>query len=98
MGCPYYYKFFGSLANPLKIQIVEELKRKPQTVSELIENIKEEQSKVSHALANLKSCSIVESKREGKNIIYSLNKETIIPILKIIDEHQKKRCNGSCMK
>lgn len=93
-----YYWFFGNLANPLKIKIIEELKKKSLTVSELVENIKEEQSKISHSLSNLKRCSIVLAERKGKNIVYTLNKKTILPILKIIDEHRELNCRGGCMR
>lgn len=93
-----YYWFFGNLANPLKIKIIEELKKKSLTVSELINQIKEEQSKISHALSNLKKCSIVIAERKGKNIVYSLNKKTILPILKIIDEHRETHCKEGCSR
>jgi len=71
-----------------------ELKEKPMSVSELIEKTKIEQSKLSHALSNLKFCKIVEVKQKGKQRIYSLNKKTIIPILKIIDKHRVNFCPG----
>jgi len=97
MKCNAYYVFFGSLANPLKIQVISELKEKPSSVNELSEKLKIEQSKLSHALASLKKCNIVKDKQEGKFRIYSLNKETIIPILNIIDKHRTCYCKG-CKK
>jgi DNA-binding transcriptional ArsR family regulator len=97
-----YHIFFRNLANPLKINIISALKEKESSVGELSEKLKVEQSKISHALALLKRCKIVNSKQEGKQRIYSLNKKTIIPMLKMIDEHSKsfckcKECNG-CKK
>jgi len=53
-----------------------------------------EQSKISHALANLRFCNLVDVKQKGKERIYSLNKKTIIPILKIIDKHRTNFCSG----
>lgn len=94
----HYYNFFGNLASPLKTKIIEHLKKKSLTVSELSEKINEEQSKISHALANLKECSIVISEPKGKNRIYSLNKETIVPLLKIIDKHKSKNCKEGCKR
>ena len=70
------------------------LKEKPMSVSELIDEINVEQSKLSHALMNLRFCKIVKSKQEGKQRIYSLNKKTIVPILKIIDKHRINFCPG----
>ena len=93
-----YHIFFTKLANPLKIGIITELKRKEQGVSELSKGLNVEQSKLSHALSSLKFCKIVHDKKKGKEKIYSLNKETILPILKIIDEHEKKFCKCCCRR
>ncbi len=87
-----YYPFFANLANPLKINVISELKEKPRSVLELAGKLKIEQSKLSHALASLRCCSIVEVKKKGKRRVYSLNKETILPMLKILDKHENKFC------
>jgi DNA-binding transcriptional ArsR family regulator len=87
-----YYIFFGNLANPLKIEIISELKKKPLSVLELAGRLNVEQSKLSHALASLRCCSIVNVKQQGKKRIYELNKETIMPMLELIDKHEKKFC------
>jgi len=87
-----YHIFFRNLANPLKVNIISLLKEKNSSVSELAEELKEEQSKISHALASLNHCNIVESKQKGKNRIYSLNKKTILPMLNLIDKHKCKYC------
>lgn len=97
MKCDAYHIFFKNLANPIKTKIIYELKEKPLSVNELSEKMKIEQSKLSHALANLKFCKIVNSTQNGKQRIYSLNKKTIIPILKIIDQHRAAYCPG-CKK
>ncbi len=90
-----YYIFFGNLANPLKIDIISELKKKPSSVLELADKLGIEQSKLSHALASLRHCSIVIAKQRGKKRIYELNKETILPMLDMIDKHEHKFC-GEC--
>lgn len=92
-SCNTYHIFFRNLANPVKINIISTLKNKQMSVNELSKELKIEQSKLSHALASLNHCNIVESKQEGKKRIYSLNKKTIVPILKIIDKHKCKYCN-----
>jgi ArsR family transcriptional regulator, zinc-responsive transcriptional repressor len=97
MKCNAYHVFFKNLANPLKTQIISALKEKPLSVTELMLKINIEQSKLSHALISLKFCKIVNSKQQGKQRIYSLNKKTILPILKIIDKHKQTMCPG-CRK
>jgi DNA-binding transcriptional ArsR family regulator len=87
-----YYLFFGNLANPLKVEIISKLKENPSSVLDLAKKLHIEQSKLSHALTSLRHCSIVDVKQKGKKRIYYLNKETIIPMLNIIDKHEKKFC------
>jgi len=93
MKCNSYYRFFRNLANKVKVDILECLKEKELSVSDISIRTKLEQSKVSHALSNLKCCGLVECKRKGKEIIYSLNKQMILPLLKIIDKHKCSMCN-----
>lgn len=91
-----YFIFFGNLANPLRIGIISILKEKERDVNGIAKELGMEQSKISHALARLKECNIVEVKSNGKQRIYSLNKKTILPILGIIDKHSKLNCGGQC--
>ena len=66
------------------------------SVNQIAKSIKTEQCKLSQALANLRRCNIVKTRREGKQIIYSLNKKTILPILQMIDKHSENYCGGKC--
>jgi len=88
-----YAIFFRNLANPLKLKIISILAEKPMNVNDITRELNAEQSKVSHALALLRCCSIVTAKKVGKERIYSLNKETILPMLKLIDKHENKYCD-----
>jgi DNA-binding transcriptional ArsR family regulator len=96
MSANTYHIFFSNLANPLRIKIISSLKGGSKTVSELISEIGVEQSKLSHALRNLRDCNLVGFKTRGKERLYSLNKNTILPILKLIDKHAKNNCKGGC--
>jgi len=88
-----YHIFFSNLSNPLRISIITSLKEKEKNVTELSKELKVEQSKISHALRNLKGCKIVEVKQKGKERIYSLNKKTIVPMLNLIDKHANSFCD-----
>ena len=92
-----YHIFFSNLSNPLRISIITKLREKEKSVSELVDELNVEQSKISHALASLKNCRIVDVKKKGKQRIYFLNKKTIVPILKLIDKHAKSFCSGNCV-
>ena len=87
-----YHYFFRNLANPVKIKIITMLKEKDASVNEVAEELEMEQSKVSHALASLRCCNIVNIKQKGKQRVYSLNKTTVLPMLKLIDKHEKTFC------
>ena len=91
-----YHHFFMNLANPLKINIILDLRDREKSVTELSKSLKVEQSKISHALSSLRCCNIVKVKQKGKKRIYYLNKNTIIPMLRLIDKHADTYCKSKC--
>jgi len=92
MFCRSYNDFFQTLANKTNQQIIEVLLKKEMNVSDIVKETKLEQSHISHSLKKLTECSFVNIKKKGKQRIYSLNKDTIMPILKIADNHAKQMC------
>ena len=91
-----YHLFFNNLANPLKIGVILSLKVKEKNVTEIVKDLNVEQSKLSHALCSLKACNIVKVKQKGKRRIYYLNKNTVVPMLNLIDKHAKMHCSVGC--
>ena len=91
-----YHVFFSNLSNPLRIGIVSCLKGGEKSVGDLVEELKVEQSKLSHALKSLRECNIVKVRVKGKKRIYNLNKKTIVPMLKLIDKHAQQNCKAGC--
>ncbi|MBW2990652.1 metalloregulator ArsR/SmtB family transcription factor [Candidatus Woesearchaeota archaeon] len=98
MKCASYEDFFKNFANKTKFRIIMHLKNKPMSVNELSKAMKEEQSKVSHNLAKLSMCNILNVEQKGKQRIYSLNKDTVIPMLKMVEKHVQKYCDMRCKK
>ena len=80
------------------MKIIETLISGPKSVSEICSLIKEEQSKVSHNLRKLMECRFLDVEKKGKQRIYSLNKDTIIPILKLVERHVHKYCGEVCRR
>jgi len=87
-----YNNFFMNFANKTKLNIILALENGPLSVNEITEKVKGEQSKISHNLSKLLQCHILEVKQKGKQRIYSLNNETVIPMLKIVKKHVKNNC------
>ena len=96
MKCPSYDLFFETISNKVRIRILQLLRNKPMSVSGICECLGEEQSKVSHNLKRLTDCHLVESQRIGKQKVYSLNTETMLPLMDLVEGHVKKYCSGSC--
>lgn len=96
MKCNSYYLFFNTISNKTRMNIVDALMKGEKSVGDICEEIKEEQSKVSHNLKRLMDCNFITVKKEGKKRIYSLNQETVVPILKLVDKHVSKYCDKEC--
>lgn len=90
-----YENFFVNFSNKTKLKIMTALMEGPMSVSELVGELKEEQSKISHNLENLRKCSILKVRKDGKRRIYSLNKRTVGPMLELVKKHVYG-CGGSC--
>lgn len=93
------YAFFKVLANPTRLAILEALRDKPRSVTEIAESLKQEQSMISHNLEPLEKCRFVFSERKEKQRIYSLNKETVEPLFRLFAHHSQKYCptRGKCL-
>lgn len=98
MKCKSYETFFVNFSNKSKLGIITALRCGPLNVSAIAKKINEEQSAVSHNLKKLTDCHILDVKKVGKERVYSLNKDTAIPILKLVEKHVIKNCPGSCCK
>ncbi len=80
--------FFQALANPTRMQILHLLRDKgSMSVSQVCEQLGLEQTQVSHNLKCLTFCGLAVPVREGKSRIYSVNDETVGPLLRIVDRH-----------
>ena len=96
MKCPSYDLFFETVSNKLRFDIINLLRNRSSSVTEICAALKEEQSKVSHNLKKLAECHIVEVQRKGKQRIYSLNKETIVPLMDLVQKHVESYCSKEC--
>lgn len=92
-----YKRFFATLGNENRLAIIHYLAKKgAQNVSQIVEGTGLEQTSVSHNLKHLLSCQFVHLHPDGKERVYSLNKETIEPLLDLLDKHVEEFCTGVC--
>ncbi len=98
MKCKAYNLFFETISSKTRLRILEALNNKPMNVTEICKALNEEQSKISHNLRNLVSCSFLDIKKDGKKRIYSLNKETIVPLMRLAEKHVGKYCKNICRR
>lgn len=74
---------FSALSDPNRQKILELLKRREMSVTEILKNLSITMATLSHHLDILKRADLISGRREGQKIIYSLN-------LSILDEISEK--------
>ncbi len=90
------YRFFSALSNPTRLAIIETLHEQPKSVNQIVNELGQEQSMISHNLKSLSQCHFVEARREGKKRVYNINHETLDPLVKLVENHFNKFCmNGT---
>ncbi len=67
------YKIFEALSDPSRIKIVELLRKRDMTAGEISKHFPFSKPTLSHHLNVLKNAGIIASRRDGQNIIYSLD-------------------------
>ena len=71
-------------SNPIRLEILNLLRDREMSVTELIDKSKLSQANISQHLSIMKSKGIVVSERNGKNIYYRLSNPKIIKAFDII--------------
>lgn len=76
-----------AMAHPMRIAIIELLTENQKlTVTEIYESLNIEQASASHHLNILKSKGLLESKRNGKMILYSLKTNVLANVIACINQ------------
>jgi DNA-binding transcriptional ArsR family regulator len=76
-------ELFKALGHPARIRLLEHLRTGERTVSELQALLQIEPSTVSQQLAILRSRSIVEGRKQGASVYYTVSDPLIIDLLDI---------------
>ena len=75
--------FFKALANPIRIQIIDALRAGEHTVNQLCEILNIEDPNASQQLAVLRANNLVNTRKEGSSIYYSIKDPTIFKLLDV---------------
>lgn len=93
-------KMFRGFADPTRLSILESLRHGERTVGGIAELTAQSQSNVSNHLSCLKECGLVVSRRDGKNIFYSIASPLVQRLLNdgdlVLDEIRE--CIRSCAR
>ncbi|NQT66840.1 MAG: winged helix-turn-helix transcriptional regulator [Actinobacteria bacterium] len=75
-----------TIANPRRLAIIDMIHKGEMTVSTLVKKIGISQANLSQHLAILRSKGVVQTRREGNNIYYSIANPKIIAAFDLISE------------
>jgi ArsR family transcriptional regulator len=79
-------EFFKALASPLRIRILDELRNGELTVGDLRLRLGVEPTNLSQQLAVLKAKNLVNGRKQGSNIFYSIRDPAIFKLLDVAKE------------
>lgn len=85
MGNQLLSNVFKALAHPTRIQIVKLLRNGELCVCDILPNLDSEQSNTSQHLTVLKNQGIVESRKDGSRVIYSLKNEEVCEMIDLAE-------------
>ena len=77
-------EFCKAMGNATRLQIMHILRERPMTVSEIMQEINQNQSTVSRQLSILRSVGVVAGYRHGNEMIYQLANEKISEVCDLV--------------
>ncbi|MEA2005138.1 MAG: metalloregulator ArsR/SmtB family transcription factor [Acidobacteriota bacterium] len=79
-------EFCKSLSNPKRLEILDTLRTKEMTVSEIAEKTNIPQANLSQHLGSLRTKGLVSTRRDGTHVYYFLSNPKIIKAFDLISE------------
>lgn len=78
-------KLFRGLGDSTRLSILESLRKGEKTTSEIVKETGQGQSNISNHLSCLLDCGLVQNRRQGKNIFYSISNKKVTRLLEESD-------------
>lgn len=85
MGNQLISNVFKALAHPMRIQIIKLLKEGEMCVCDILPKLDSEQSNTSQHLTVMKNQGIVESRKDGAKVIYSIKNTEVYEMLDLAE-------------
>lgn len=85
MGNQLLSNIFKALAHPTRIQIIKLLRDGEMCVCNILPNLDSEQSNTSQHLTVLKNQGIVESRKDGSKVIYSVKNKEVFDMIQLAE-------------
>ncbi len=92
--CKEMNEFGKGIGNKSRYRIFEALIKGEKTVGELVRIVRLSQPAVSQHLKTLKGSGLVVDERRGQEVLYSVNGEYLLGLLKNLSDRLKKRKTG----
>ena len=86
--------FFKVVGDETRMKILCAIAREELCVNDIAEKVSMTKSAVSHQLKLLKDEDLVKSRRDGKNIFYSLDDQHVLDIIEIAFTHIEHKSHG----
>jgi len=75
-----------ALAHPIRITVFEALAEGEKTVGELVELLGQKDANTSRHLAVMRAAGLVETRKEGMNVRYSIKLPCLVSLLSCLDD------------
>lgn len=87
--------FLRSLAHPVRLEVIEHLRKGESSVGRMVQELSVEQSALSKHLAILRQAGIVKPRQEKVTVYYSIRDRAIFRVLRPIARILSKRLEES---
>lgn len=85
--CEKVADIFKALSDPARLRVVRLLTDGELCSGEIAKILEIDHTTASHQLRNLKKWGMLSSRKKGRYIIYSIENECVLKLLKLVDQH-----------
>lgn len=81
-------------AHPIRLAVIEYLSKGEQCVCDIVEHVGAQRSNISRHLSVMVRAGVLDSRKEGLKVIYSLRTPCIVQFLSCVEQVLRERING----